>query len=213
MNTRTRILRALELILFFGVVPYLYRPYVNVVPPIPLLFLVFGFCLIVLRRDRSFDRRRLWNRGGVRGQLKPILLHFAAAGVALIAFTLIIAPDHFLEFPRRVPGIWLMVMVLYPVFSVYPQELVYRTFFFHRYRELFPGPWAMVLASALAFGWVHIVFGSWVSVVLSSLGGVLFARTYQRSESTLAAGIEHALYGCYVFTLGLGYYFYHGAAR
>jgi hypothetical protein len=37
---------------------------------------------------------------------------------------------------------------------------------------------AMVLASALTFGFVHIIYGNWVSVGLSAIGGVLFSITY-----------------------------------
>ena len=41
-------------------------------------------------------------------------------------------------------------MMLYPVFSVVPQELVFRTFFFHRYGPLFGSArWTMVLGYAL----------------------------------------------------------------
>ena len=29
-------------------------------------------------------------------------------------------------------------MIFYPLVSVYPQEIIFRSFFFHRYRDLFP---------------------------------------------------------------------------
>ena len=104
-------------------------------------------------------------------------------------------------------------MVLYPLLSVYPQELFFRAFFFHRYRRLFGQGMATVVASALLFGFVHIVFGNWISILLSSVGGMLFARTYFHSGSLALTCIEHALYGNFIFTIGLGEFFFHGTRR
>ena len=35
------------------------------------------------------------------------------------------------------PKLWLMILFFYTIFSVYPQELIYRTFFFQRYQNIF----------------------------------------------------------------------------
>ena len=40
---------------------------------------------------------------------------------------------------------------------------------------------------------------------------LLFAWTYERTESSLAAGLQHALFGCWLFTAGLGWFFYLGS--
>jgi len=72
---------------------------------------------------------------------------------------------------------------------------------------------SMALASALAFGFVHIIFGNWISVGLSAVGGVLFAITYLQTGSLLAACVEHAIFGDFIFTIGLGEYFFHGSRR
>jgi len=40
---------------------------------------------------------------------------------------------------------------------------------------------------------------------------VLFAWRYQQSGSLFTSSLEHALYGCLMFTIGLGEYFYKGA--
>jgi hypothetical protein len=70
----------------------------------------------------------------------------------------------------------------------------------------------MVVASALAFGFVHIIFGNWLSVGLSAIGGVLFALTYQQSGSLVLTCIEHALFGDFIFTIGIGQFFFHRSA-
>jgi membrane protease YdiL (CAAX protease family) len=102
---------------------------------------------------------------------------------------------------------------LYPILSVYPQGIVYRAFIFERYRELFGPSWAIVLASAVAFAYVHIVFRNPLAIGLTFLGGVLFAYRYLQTGSLFVSSFEHALYGCAIFTIGLGRSFYHGAVR
>lgn len=102
-------------------------------------------------------------------------------------------------------------MVLYPLLSVLPQEFLFRAFFFHRYQPLFGEGAGIVLASALAFGFVHIIFGNWLAVVLSFFGGLLFATTYRLNRSMPLVWLEHALFGNLIFTIGLGRYFSSGA--
>jgi membrane protease YdiL (CAAX protease family) len=101
-----------------------------------------------------------------------------------------------------------MVLLVYPVLSAYSQELMFRTLFYHRYAALFRHPLARALASGLAFGWAHIVVHDATAMVLATLGGILFASTYERHRSTLLVALEHALYGDFVFTIGLGGLFY-----
>ena len=175
-------------------------------------------CCTMLVRDPSFDRRRLWNWGGVRPQLGRVIGLFAIGAALGVALTWLLAPERLFAFPLERTRLWLAVMILYPVLSVVPQNVVYRAFIFHRYARLMPSEWsetrrrwAMIGLSAVAFSWAHIVFWNLFALSITLLGGVLFAYTYQRSRSVAAASVEHALYGCGIFTLGLGVYLYHGA--
>jgi uncharacterized protein len=102
-------------------------------------------------------------------------------------------------------------MVSYPVVSVYPQGLLYRTWILHRYRSVFQpegaSPALLLFASAAAFAATHLLFHSWIAVAATFPGGVLFARRYFNSRSLLVSSLEHALYGCLLFTIGLGQFF------
>ena len=42
---------------------------------------------------------------------------------------------------------------------------------------------------------------------------MLFAVTYHQTQSLLMTSVEHSLYGCLIFTVGLGPYFFHGTIR
>ena len=47
---------------------------------------------------------------------------------------------------------------------------------------------------------------------MTAAGGWLFARDYARHRSLTLVCLEHAAYGCVIFTVGLGRFFYSGAA-
>lgn len=68
----------------------------------------------------------------------------------------------------------------------------------------------MIVASAAAFAFLHIIFRNWLAVGLTFAGGLLFAARYAGTGSLATSSFEHALYGCWLFTIGLGQYFYHG---
>ncbi len=103
-------------------------------------------------------------------------------------------------------------MLLYPLLSVWPQEVIYRRFLRRRYAPLFGAGTGFIIASALAFGFAHILFLNWVAVALTLAGGALFARSYVGHGSLFLACFEHSLYGCLIFTIGLGNFFFTGAA-
>lgn len=213
MMVGMRSLRWAEMLLVFFVGPAVgavaFHPrYVLVV-----LAVLAVAAFILLWRDREFDRRRLFNWGGVRAGAWSMLIRFSLLMIALSVVVAITTPERFLQFPRERTRLWLMVMCFYPIVSVYPQELVWRAFFHHRYRSILTDRWAMIAVSAIAFGWMHIVFRNPVAVALTTAGGAIFAYTYERSRSMAAVWLEHALYGCAIFTLGLGAYFYGGAVR
>ncbi len=102
------------------------------------------------------------------------------------------------------PKLWLFILFFYSVFSVYPQELIYRTFYFQRYQSLFKSNALFIFVNAIVFSLGHLFFGSTLVMVLTFLGGLLFAITYNKTQSTLLVTIEHAIYGCWLFTVGMG---------
>ena len=100
--------------------------------------------------------------------------------------------------------LWLFILFFYSLFSVYPQELIYRTFFFQRYESLFKNQWLFVLVNAALFSLAHIFFRNTLVMFLTFIGGILFALTYKSTKSTIMVSIEHAIYGCWLFTVGMG---------
>lgn len=201
---------AVECVLLFFGVPLALTCGLPGRPVLPWLWLGALGCLLYLRPQRGFDERLWRGRTGTPGDWRRMLLCFAIAMPLLVALLLALHPDWFLNLPRQRPRVWLAVILLYPLLSAAPQGIVYRVFFFHRYRELFRGPRTMILASAVAFAFAHIVFRNPYAVALTLAGGLLFAGTYARTRSFGVSTAEHALYGDWLFTIGYGPYVYHG---
>jgi membrane protease YdiL (CAAX protease family) len=207
----SQVFLALEFAAVFVVVPLLiyYRRIPNW--PIPYLLAAASGAFLLLRNDSAFNLSQLIAWGGARLFLGPILIRdtVCLAGLGIAVYFL--APQLLFSLIRRSPRLWALIFLLYPLLSVYPQELLYRVFFFHRYQPLFGNGWGMLLASGLAFGFVHIIFRNWLAVGLCVIGGIFFSLTYQASGSLLLACVDHAIFGNFLFTIGLGEYFYHGS--
>jgi membrane protease YdiL (CAAX protease family) len=172
--------------------------------------LLLGF-IIYLLWDPTFLVKRELSHGFPPRHLFYIVGLFLVVGAAIAAATYQLFPRAFLAFPRGNQRLWLLVMVLYPVLSVFAQEFVYRTFFFHRYGPLFGRQrWLAILTNATLFGFAHIIFWNWVAIIGSFAFGLLFANRYERTRSLWAVWLEHSLYGCLIFTVGLGRFFFTG---
>lgn len=213
MSPALRARLGVECALLFGLVPVMHAMGWL---PVPLLALLFGaavFCGAVLRRDRLFRWSDLWRARASFGEWRRVMITFAVAVPLLAGLLYWLRPESLFALPRQRPYAWLLVVALYPLVSVYPQEIIYRAFFLHRYRVLFGDGWWMVAASALAFGFAHITFHNWVAVALTVPGGILFARTWRRTDALIFVAFEHALYGACVFTVGLGDFLLEGTMR
>jgi membrane protease YdiL (CAAX protease family) len=207
------------LLLFIGVPVALFFHLAGSFPPLPLLWVVAAYCLTVLLRDPSFNRSRLWNPAPLRSQLPQLLALFATVALIVTLLIRLYAPSLLLILPRTQPRVWAFIVIGYPLVSVYPQGLIYRTFFFHRYRPLLENGFSgialeartrsaiLILASAATFALMHILFRNWIALALTFPGGILFALRYCNTRSLAVSSIEHALYGCFLFTIGLGQFF------
>lgn len=206
----SRCWRISEGILLFGLAPLLLA-----LGWVPLGWgLLFGlvYVLVALAINPAPQYRLSFalrgNRGFAAG-LRVVIIRFAAASLVLLGLVWVIAPDMLFSFMMDRPGLYLRVMIFYPLFSVIPQELMFRTFFFARYEGLFRSSRLFVLLNAVAFSWAHVFFGNWIALGGTLLAGLFFAMTYARTRSFYLVCVEHALYGSLVWTAGIGIYFYH----
>ncbi|HEX8980800.1 MAG TPA: CPBP family intramembrane glutamic endopeptidase [Parasulfuritortus sp.] len=178
---------------------------------IPLILFFTFLCIAMLAKDREFRFRTLRSTDLIgRPRLKPLALRFVLAVALTLWWFAVSGHGDFLRLPREQTGLWLAVLILYPLVSALPQELLFRVCFFQRYRELFLTERRLIFASAFVFGLAHLILDNWQAPVIAFIGGLLFAWTYARTQSLLLVALEHGLWGDWIFTLGLGKYFYGG---
>ncbi len=173
------------------------------------LWVLMIACLFVYARSDG-NKTEILNLSACNWKnMRPILQRFVLVAPLLVLFLFLYNPEKLFSFPREKPGLWVLVMFLYPLLSALPQEIIYRLFFFHRYEKYF-GTQAFLLLNGVCFGLAHAVFDNWIAISFSAVGGIFFAQTYAKTRSLALVTIEHAIYGNFLFTVGLGWYFYHG---
>lgn len=210
--TMARWLLAAECFALFVLVPTLLAQHPFHRPTLyGALFLTCGYAFWLFARDRAFSWRDLWQGDPwPRDQRRRALVRFMVATASGLVLLALLAPHNLFNFPRQRPEMWAAVMVMYPLISVIPQEFVYRSFFFRRYAALFTDSRAMIAVNAAAFSYMHIVLQNIVAPLMCLIAGVIIAYGYTQHRSLRYAFIEHAAYGCMIFTIGLGWYFFRG---
>lgn len=205
-----RFLLITEFLCVFFIFPLLFTFRLHGTHPFPFILAGGLFATYYLLRDKDFSRSSFGNLLSLKEHGKRILVTFIFLALLTLLALAVLKPEYIFDYPRHKTTLWLLIMIFYPLVAVYPQELFYRAFLFRRYRSLFPSDRSMIHASAMTFGFAHIIYGNIPAVLLTLIGGYLFAITYQRSQSILIVSMEHALYGCLLYTIGLGQFIHTG---
>jgi|AntRauTorcE11898_2_1112593.scaffolds.fasta_scaffold49662_1 membrane protease YdiL (CAAX protease family) len=207
MSARS-IFRTIEfLIIFIGIPLVFYFDLLPIQKIVALLIVTIG-CVVILWVDDSYDFKRLTYRPDIPGMWSKLLKKAALVAAGVLVLTIVVQPNTLFALPREQPILWGIILVLYPVLSALPQELVYREFFFHRYETLIRPEWVLIAASACSFAFLHVVYDNEWAIILTLTGGFMFARTFKETRSLYWVSVEHALYGCIVFSIGLANFFY-----
>ena len=178
--------------------------------PVPLLLILLAMGITVhlfLYYDPSFNRNNFINWKSGKSEIGKIILLFIPLAALMVVLIWQIDETKLFYLPSANPLFLLMISIFYPVFSVVPQGLAYRALFFHRYGILFSGNTLRIVISAILFSFGHILYKNAVVLLLAFLAGLIFAYRYYKTESLLISVLEHSLYGVWLFTCGLGYFF------
>lgn len=169
------------------------------------------YCYAIIRAFYFKGWRDLWKWEAVTWpHMKPILARWMAGVIGMAVFLYFYDKSNYFSLWHTRPQMIPYIMLLYPVLSALPQEFIFCNFFFKRYEPFFGRGQIMVLASAFVFCYVHFLYLNPVAPVLSFVGGLIFAHTYQKHHSLALVTIEHSLYGNALFLIGLGPYFFSG---
>lgn len=195
--------RSFEFFIIFILVPISFT--FNYSPWIKLGIGGFGFLYIIyvlLKIEK--EKIRLSTNINWKGFWKETIIKLLIIATLTFVFVWITNKEALFGVLLNKPKLWVFILFVYSFFSVYPQELIYRTFFFKRYKRMFNNKWLFLFINAIVFSLGHIFFKNTLVILLTFLGGLLFAFTYNKTKSTVLVSVEHAIYGCWLFTVGMG---------
>lgn len=196
------------ILLFFGVPLFIYFEKKIIHPTIILLPVLLMIFLILRYGTDSFKFRELISMQVPGKFLWKNILAVMLVGFLMAAWVFIFDRSEFLNLPKGNLLMWFGMCLFYPIISAWGQEIIYRTFMFHRYKKLFDSKWVFITLSAIAFSFLHIVYYHPVSIILTLIMGFYIAYIYEKTRSVIFVAILHGLLGIMVFTVGLGQYFW-----
>ncbi len=206
MDKKTKFRRWLEIVFIYVGVPFSY--YLDLIPVDKFIFLsiIFLIYLYIILKDRTLKRNQF--RLNASKAWRVIFFRTTIIISFLLSYVWITFPEQFFKLPSQAPRMWVLLMVLYPLWSVIPQEFVFRVYFYHRFSGLIRNRNLFVLINALLFSFSHIIFRNYIALLFTFIASIMFSLTYLRYRSFSIVALEHSLYGNLIFTIGPGEFFY-----
>ncbi|MDT8415715.1 MAG: CPBP family intramembrane glutamic endopeptidase [Flavobacteriaceae bacterium] len=177
----------------------------DIYPVVKIVSVLIGLSYVVVlifksrKRIRETKKRPNWQKFWRSTGLK-----FSTIAVGSIIALGLYQPDLLFKIVREKPWVWVSILFVYSIVSVYPQEVLYRVFFFSRYEILFSNKRLLLFINAFLFSLAHIIFLNVFVLLVTFVGGLLFAYTYHHTRSTSMVFLEHTIYGYWIFTVGMG---------
>jgi len=195
--------RFAELFVLFLLTPTLY--FFDLIPGhkiVPLLIL-FLYCVVILFVFKPVNPHRF----KARANWKFITARFVVICLVIFLWITFFTTGPILaDFAQNKQ--LLVMTVIYPVTSAFPQELIFREFFFYRYEPILKNTTLMVGTNVILFSFAHLYFANWTVMIFTVAGGLIFAFTYLKTKSLLVVTLEHTLFGMVILSSGLANQFY-----
>ncbi|MDO5980874.1 CPBP family intramembrane glutamic endopeptidase [Flavivirga spongiicola] len=199
----TTIYKGIEFLIIFILLPISFAMTYSIKLKVSIGIIGFIYIIYILLR---VEKKKFKIASGLKWHIFWKQTIFKLIVIAILTTLFVWLTDNELLFNVLLnkPKLWVFILFIYSFFSVYPQEIIYRTFYFQRYKGLFKNETLFVFVNAIIFSLGHVFFKNSLVLVLTFFGGLLFAMTYKKTQSTLLVSIEHAVYGCWLFTVGMG---------
>ena len=202
-----KIIKIFEIIIFFITIPLLLIPINSNITMFTTLSIVALCCFFYLK----YKKINLFKKSDLKFDryFKEIFYKTIIVTILILIFSYFFDKEKFLNLPLSHFFLWLFILVLYPILSAFPQEIIYRKFFFERYDKLFKNKKILIIINAFLFSFAHIIYLNPIVIIFTFIGGLLMAISYSQHKSLFKVSVEHGIYGNIVFSSGLCNYFYH----
>ncbi|MDV4145187.1 CPBP family intramembrane glutamic endopeptidase [Shimia sp. FJ5] len=198
-----------EFLLFFVIAPVAIAALLPATVMFSALFALTALGLVLLHATDGFHWREL-RQGNGAISLRFLAVFAVSVFLTCLAVVYAFEPASAFSLLQYEPMLLLMILLLYPVLSALPQEIVFRPLFFRRYGAILPEGHHGIILNAAIFSLAHLMYWNWVVAAMTFSGGLVFAWAYEIRRSFPLAVLLHAVAGNLVFLTGLGIYFYSG---
>ena len=195
--------KLVELVLLFILLPLSFLLDYDFKVKAGLVILGFIYILTILFKftDASFKIKSSLNWSKF---FKVTAIKFIVITLITTCYVLYIDSSLLFYVPLNNPKLFVVILGVYTFLSVWPQEIIYRSFFCKRYQDLCSSKIVFMVLNAVIFSLAHVFLKNILVLILTFIGGLLFIYTYTKTKSTTLVSIEHALYGNWLFTVGMG---------
>ena len=134
---------------------------------------------------------------------KKNFLYFIFFDIFLIILMIILFGDDFFLKDLDLTKYYFtsVLLLFYLLFSVIPQEIIFRFLFFYKYKDYF-NKFEILLLNSLVFSFCHLIYFDIYILLFSFFGNLLFTFNYMKNKSLLVVIIEHFLLGQTLIILG-----------
>ncbi|APZ45724.1 CAAX protease family protein [Polaribacter reichenbachii] len=196
-------IKFIEIIVLFIVIPIVLLLPISII--FKVIFVVLGVVYISLI---SIFKEKFSKVKTDKKSNKKAILEIAIRFIIIALLTTLVLyyqdKEQLFNVMLNKPDLWLKFSGIYILFSVIPQELIYRTYFVKRYQKLIEKKGLFILINALLFSFAHIWFQSFTVLAFTFVGSLLFTTTYLKTKSTWLVILEHSIYGVWLYTVGFG---------
>ena len=206
MSTLRRNIRWAELLILFVALPIVMAFAIQPTRMWAVLLSAGALAIILLHFTDEFRWDDL-TIGPVKWR-QTLALGMITFGVAC-ALCWWLLPDRLFLLLRERPVLLPVLVIVYPLVLVLPQELIFRPLFFKRYGALFQSENMAIAANACLFSFAHLMCFHWVVFLMTFIGSFIFARGYLRGSFPQAMA-DHSITGLAIFASGLGWLFFSG---
>ena len=96
----------------------------------------------------------------------------------------------------------ILLSLFYLIFSVIPQEIIFRYYFFTRYENVFKNKCILIITNSLVFSIFHVIYLDIKIIFITFIGSLLLSSNYVQFKSLILVILQHFFFAQILLTLG-----------
>lgn len=164
-----------------------------------ILFLIFTCFFIYIFRKEDLKKIHLPKN---RYVYKKLVFKDLSLFIFLILFLDLLGQVKLIFYDLKNFHYLILLSLIYLVFSVIPQEIIFRYYFFTRYKDVFKSKYILITVNSFIFSIFHVIYLDIKIIFITFLGSLLFSANYMKFNSLILVILQHFLFGQIFFMLG-----------